>query len=73
LLASTTVLLMAPVEMPPSEVGFGRNISGHTQLDSRVFHDESGGTLWLHRPDVVIIKVLVGLQAVVTSGLTDAG
>jgi hypothetical protein len=64
--------------MPLSESGFDRNISVHTQLDSSEYY-KSGGALWPHRPDEVIIKVcvhivvLVGLHAGVILGLTDAG
>jgi hypothetical protein len=50
----------------------------HTQLDSSEYY-KSGGTLWPHRPDLVIIKVCVhivvsvGLHAVVKFELTNAG
>jgi hypothetical protein len=79
LLLSATVLLLSPVQMPLLETGFGRNNGVRTQLGSSVFNCKSGGTLWPHCPDEVIIKVcahivvLVGPHAVVILGLTDAG
>jgi hypothetical protein len=64
--------------MSLSESGFDGNISAHTQLDSSEYY-KSGGTLWPHRPDVVINKVCVhivlhvGRHAVVKFGLPNAG
>jgi hypothetical protein len=56
--------------LPLLESGFNRNIGLHTQLDSSEYY-KSGGALWSHRPDEVIIRacvhivVLAGLHAVV--------
>jgi hypothetical protein len=65
LLSSPAALFMSPVEMPLSESRFERNSSVHTQLNSSVFNYKSGGTLWLRRPDVVIIKVCVHIMVLV--------
>jgi hypothetical protein len=77
LLVPATSLLMSPVEMPLSETDFDRNISVHTQLDSSEYFFTAGGTLWPHRPDVVIVNVsvhnvVVGLHAFVRIGLMAA-
>jgi hypothetical protein len=79
LLALTTVMLMSPVAMPPSESELYRKVIVHTQLDSGAVEYKSGGTLWASCLAVVIIKVLehivvvVGLHAGMKFGLMGVG
>jgi hypothetical protein len=70
---------MSPMAIPLSESELDRNVIEHKQLDNSVLNYKSGGTLWPHRLDLVIIKVcvyvviVVGLPAVVKFGFKDAG